>query len=76
MFKEDGPRRVSNNSHQPLVLKVQVLPPARPSLERNRLSRLDVLKQMFEVCVPIHLYLCAWLLTMFYIGNRQQDASI
>lgn len=35
---------------RPFVLKLQVLAAYRPKAENNTLSRLDVLKQMFEVC--------------------------
>lgn len=38
----------------PLVFKVKVNRPHRPKHDRNYLTRLDVLKQMFEACFPCH----------------------
>ena len=49
VYREDRVSRAFDTRDQPLVLKVQVLPPSKPARERNRLTRMDVLKQMFEV---------------------------
>ena len=49
--EEDVHREISYD--QPLVLKVSVQGPWKPKKERNYLSRLDVLKQMFEVCITL-----------------------
>lgn len=54
VYKEDRPSRPAYSSNQPLVLKVWVEPPHKPARERNRLTRLDVLKQMFEVSLTAH----------------------
>ena len=48
VYREDEVSRASYG--QPLVLKVKIEPPHRPYRQLNRLTRLDVLKQMFEVC--------------------------
>ena len=53
VYKEDGPGRPSNTFNHPLVLKAMVMHPWKPSRDRNRLTRLDVLKQMFEVCISL-----------------------
>ena len=51
VYKEDDSVRPVSVNDQPLVFKVQLMPPWKPHRERNRLTRLDVLKQMFEVCI-------------------------
>ena len=53
VYREDGSERLSNTFNQPLVLKIKVSPPWKPIRDRNRLTRLDVLKQIFEVCISI-----------------------
>lgn len=54
VYKSDTASNRMNFDNQPLVLKVQVMLPWKRREERNRLTRLDVLKQMFEVCaIPL-----------------------
>lgn len=51
LFKEDLPVVRSNAADQPLVLKMKVNPPWKPHRKYNKLTRLDVLKQMFEAVI-------------------------
>ena len=53
VYKEDT---VMQGFGQPLVLKVKICPPWQPQRERNTFTRLDVLKQMFEVSRFCHLH--------------------
>lgn len=48
VYREEG--GVLSGVARPMVLKVKISPPWKQSRRDNRLTRLDVLKQMFEVC--------------------------
>lgn len=48
VYREDDYVR---SAHQPLVLKVKIERAHRPKVENSRLTRLDVLKQMFEALI-------------------------
>ena len=49
VYQEDSTVARGSDSGQPMVLKVKLEGPWRRNRERGKLTRLDVLKQMFEV---------------------------
>ena len=62
VYREDERNRVVNTGSQPLVLKVKINSVHRPHAERAQLTRLGVLKQMFEVTVLTATLSADWML--------------
>jgi hypothetical protein len=52
VYREDERGHLFSTSSQPLVLKVLISAPHQPHTEHARLTRLGVLKQIFEVPIP------------------------
>ena len=51
VYRENERGHLFNSANQPLVLKVLINPPHQPHRERSQLTRLGVLKQIFEETV-------------------------